>query len=110
MIYAMKQKEAKILEFTVKRDNQAVDLTDCTLFLGVKQNEDDAEYAFSKEDADFDKAQESAGIVKVFVDSDDLDLEEGSYIGELRITFSGSPVVTEKSVNIPLIVEKAITT
>ena len=110
MINALKQKEAKILELVVKRDNQAVDLTDCTLFLGVKQNEDDTEYAFSKEDADFGKAQASQGIVTVFLTSDDLDLEEGIYALELRITFSGTPTVVEKSMSVLLTVEKAITT
>ncbi len=105
----LKQKEAKTLTLTVTREGSPVDLSQCTLFLGVKERKDDTQYAFSKNDADFDKSQAVQGVVSVFLSGEDLDQDPGDYVAELKVQFSGTPTVTEKSADFYLLIQEAVT-
>jgi hypothetical protein len=105
----LKQKEAKTLTLTVTRDGSPVDLSGCTLFLGVKHHKDDTQYTFSKNDADFDKSQTAQGVVSVFLSGDDLDQDPGDYVAELKVQFSGSPAVIDKSADFYLLIQQAVT-
>jgi hypothetical protein len=88
-----------------------VDLSGTTLFLGVKKRKGDAVYAFSKEDSAFDKAQAAQGIVSVFLADADTNQVPGPYAGELKVTFPGAPPATvEKSGDLALSIEQAVTT
>lgn len=105
----LKQKEAKTLTLTVTRNGSPVDLSGCTLFLGVKGRKDDTQYTFSKNDADFDKSQAAQGVVSVFLSGEDLDQEPGDYVAELKVQFSGTPTAIEKSADFYLLIQQAVT-
>jgi len=104
----MKQGEAKTITFTVKDgDGAAVDLSGATLLLGVKKDKSEAEYTFSKADADFDKTQAASGIVGVDLSAADTNQPEATYIGELRCAWAG-PVI-KKSNDFFLQIKGAVT-
>jgi hypothetical protein len=105
----LKQKEAKALSLTVKKDEAAVDLSGCTLLLGVKRSKNEVDYAFSKEDADFDKSRAAEGIVSVFLSDTDLDQIPGTYVAELKVQFPGSPAAIDKSADFFLTIQQAVT-
>ncbi|MFH1596709.1 MAG: hypothetical protein ABIG94_10135 [Pseudomonadota bacterium] len=106
----LKQGEAKTLTITVKdSDGAVVDLSAATLLLGVKKSRSDAEYAFSKEDDDFDKEQAASGIVSVSLTDTDTDQEAGKYIGELKCSWTGPPAVIDKSADFYLQIREAVT-
>ena len=105
----LKQGEAKTLTLTVKEDGAPADLTGATLFLGVKKIKSDQEYTFSKDDEDFDKGQAAQGTVSIFLAAADTGQEPGPYVGELKVTFPGSPQVVEKSGDLALVVQEAVT-
>ncbi len=105
----LKQGEAKTLTITVKdSDGAVVDLSAATLFLGVKKSKADTAYAFSKDDADFDKAQAAQGIVSVSLTDTDTDQEAGKYIGELQCSWTGPPEVIDKSADFYLQIKEAV--
>jgi len=106
----LKQGEAKTLTITVKdSDGVAVDLSAATLLLGVKKSKADPEYAFSKEDDDFDKEQAASGIVSVNLTAEETDQEAGKYIGELQCSWTGPPAVIDKSADFYLQIREAVT-
>ncbi len=106
----LKQGEAKTLSITVKdSDGAVVDLSEATLLLGVKKAKSDAAYAFSKEDAAFDKAQANMGVVTVPLAATDTNQPEGTYIGELRCSWDGPPEVIDKSADFLIQIRKAVT-
>jgi hypothetical protein len=109
-VIILKQGEAKKLTFTVTDETgAAVDLTGCTLFLAVKRHKGE-DYAFFKDHAAFDLLQAGQGMVTVFLAATDTNQAPGPYVGELKITFPGaSPVSVEKSGDLALIIEQAVT-
>ena len=104
----LKQGEAKRVTCSVTQDGEAVNLTGATLFLGVEKYRTDADYALSKNDAAFNKTQAAGGIVSVFLDSADLDLEPWSYVGELKIAFADPDGTIDKSADLLLEVKPAV--
>jgi len=107
----IKQGEAKKLTLIVTDENgAAVDLSGCTLFLAVKRHKGEEDYAFSKDHGAFDLSQAAQGIVSVFLaDTDTLQIP-GPYVGELQVTFPGAPpAVVEKSGDLALTIERAVT-
>ena len=105
----IKQGEAKALTITVVDGNAVVvNLSAATLFLGVKRKKSDAAYKFSKEDADFDKAQAAVGIVAVNLTETDTDQSPGNYVGEIMCTWTGPPEVIEKSADFYLHIVQAV--
>jgi len=104
----LKQGEAKTLAITVKdAAGVIVDLSAATLTLGVKKAKGDAAYAIEKTDTAFDKTQAASGLVSVNLAETDTDLPEGTYIGELKIAWSG-PVI-DKSPDFFLQIKRAVT-
>jgi hypothetical protein len=107
----LKQGEAKTIRMTVKDGSGVpVDLSGATLLLGVKKGKSEAAYALSKGDADFDKSRASEGIVSVHLTAEDTDLEEATYIGELRCAWPGPPEVVDKSADFFIQIRQAVTT
>jgi hypothetical protein len=106
----LKQGEAKLLTLTVTDENgAAVNLSGCTLFLGVKKPKGE-DYAFSKDHGDFNLSQAGQGIVSVFLGTTDTTKTPGPYVGELKVIFPGaSPNTVEKSCDLALSIERAIT-
>jgi len=107
----IKQGEAKRLTLTVTDGSgAAVDLTGCTLFLAVKAHKGANDYAFSKEHGAFDLSQAAQGVVSVFLAAADTLQTPGPYVGELQVTFPGAaPVTVEKSGDLAMIIERAVT-
>jgi hypothetical protein len=107
----IKQGEAKKLTLTVTDETGAVvDLTGCTLFLAVKRHKGEGEYAFSKEHGAFDLSQAAQGIVSAFLEETDTLQTPGPYVGELQVTFPDAPPATvEKSADLALTIERAVT-
>ena len=104
----IKQGEAKTITFTVKDAlGSGVDLSGAALLLGVKKDKSDTEYTFAKDDQDFDKSQAAEGVVSVNLSADDTDQPEATYIGELRLSWTG-PVI-KKSEDFFLQVKRAVT-
>lgn len=106
-VLTFKQKEAKTLTLTVKEDGTPVNLTGVELFLAVKRNKGDAEYAFSKEDDDFDKTNAANGVVSVLVSTTDLDQIAGPYVGELKVSYLDGTI--DKSADLQIIINQAVT-
>jgi hypothetical protein len=107
----LKQGEAKTIRMTVKDSSGApVDLSEATLFLGVKKAKTDDQYAFSKEDAAFDKSRAAEGIVSLSLAAADTNQAEATYIGELRCSWPGPPEVVDKSTDFFIQIRQAVTT
>ena len=106
----LKQGEAKLLTLTVTDESgAAVNLSGCTLFLGVRRPKGEA-YAFSKVQSDFNLSQAGQGIVSVFLGNTDTTQTPGPYVGELKVTFPGAaPNTVEKSGDLALSIERAVT-
>jgi hypothetical protein len=103
----LKQKEAKVVTFTVTVGGVALDLTGCTFYFGVKRKSSDTTFSIDKDDADFVKTQAALGIVSVFLTATDLDLDPGTYIGELKTTFTDLGV--DKSDDVSIVIKRAVT-
>jgi ribosomal protein S11 len=104
----IKQGEAKTITFTVKDASGAViNLSAATLLFGIKKDKADSAYAFSKLDADFNKAQAALGIVSVNLSVTDTNQAESTYVGELKCAWAG-PVV-KKSEDFFLQIKRAVT-
>lgn len=106
----LKQGEAKLLTLTVTDESgAAVNLSGCTLFLGVKRPKGE-DYAFSKDHGAFNLNQAGQGIVSVFLGNTDTTQTPGPYVGELKVIFPGAaPVTVEKSGDLALTIERAVT-
>jgi hypothetical protein len=106
----LKQGEAKNLTLTVTDDRgEAVDLSGCTFFLGVKRPRG-GDFAFSKDHSAFNLGQAARGIISVFLGEADTDQDPGPYVAELKVTFPGTPAATvEKSNDLALTIERAVT-
>ena len=107
----LKQGEAKTITLTVTRAyGEVVDLTGSTLFFGVKRSKKDTAYIFSKVDADFDKAQQALGIVKVNLLTADTGQAEADYHGELECFWPGITPMVDKSINeITISIQRSVT-
>ncbi|MFW6172875.1 MAG: hypothetical protein ACOC5T_03950 [Elusimicrobiota bacterium] len=104
----IKQEEIKPLYFTVTRNKNAVDITGCSFFLGVKKEKEDPEYAFYKNNSSFEITDEEEGVVYCMLEkSDTTSLEEGSYVGELVITFPSG--YEEKSDDFEIYIKESVT-
>jgi len=76
-----KQGEKKIIELQVKNaDGTAADLSEATMFFGVKKNKSDLTYAFSKVNADFDVSQADEGILAFSLLAADSNLAPSSQL------------------------------
>jgi len=105
----LKQGEAKLLTLTVTDETgAAVNLSGCTFFLGVKKPKGE-DYAFSKDQSAFNLSQAGQGIVSVFLGNTDTNQTPGPYVGELKVIFPGAPVTVEKSGDLALSIERAVT-
>jgi hypothetical protein len=106
----LKQGEAKLLTLTVTdASGAAVNLSGCTLFLGVKKPKGE-DYTFSKDQGDFNLSQADQGIVSVFLGDTDTNQTPGPYVGELKVTFPGAaPNTVEKTGDLALTIERAVT-
>jgi len=101
-----KQGETKTIELRVKNaDGAPADLSEATLYFGVKKNKNDAAYAFSKDDEDFDKSQAALGIVTFGLLAADSNLVPGPYIGELECSW---PNIIDKSLDLTIEVKRAV--
>ncbi len=109
-IITLKQGEAKLLTLTVTDENgAAVNLSGCTLFLGVKSPKGE-DYAFSKDHSAFDLDHADQGIISVFLGDTDTNQTPGPYVGELKVIFPGAaPNTVEKSSDLALTIERAVT-
>lgn len=107
-----KQKEADFLPFNLTdvETRQPLNLTNATLFLGVKADLDDVEYLISKEHDSFTITEPpTLGQCIVFLDQTDLDLPPGNYLGELKISYLDGRI--KKPLNeFILVIRQAITT
>jgi len=105
-----KQGEARTLQMILKDDNgAAIDLSSVTLFLGVKKKKSDTVYIFSKDDADFEKGQAAIGKISAFLTKEDTNQTPGLYVGELKVCWPGTPATIDKSADLTLIIEEAVT-
>lgn len=103
-----KQGEAAPLIYQVVDENGvAISLTGCTFFMGVKSNEFDTEFVLTKVDAEFDKSRVDEGIFGVFLSSEDLSLEPGTYPAGFMITFPSG--IINKELEFDLVIEPART-
>jgi hypothetical protein len=105
----MKQKEAKRVTITVSDNGNPADLSNTTLFLGIKHRKSDADCCITKSDAQFDKSQAGSGVVSIFFNSVDLDQEPGPYVGELKIVFPDQDGTIEKTSDIKLLIAQSVT-
>jgi hypothetical protein len=105
----LKRKEAKTLTFTIKDSNGVViDVSNpTTVEFAVKDSLDAGTTIILKVNADFDKTLASSGIVKVNLSTTNTD-NVGNFIGELKITFSGTNI--DKSDYITIRIREAVTT
>lgn len=103
----LKSGEARTITFTVTDAGVAVDLTTATLSFVVKADRDDNVAVISKVHADFDRNDVATGIVKATVTAaDTAALEEGTYLGELKMAFNATNV--KRSADVLLIITKGI--
>ena len=101
----LKQKEQRTIRFT---ETSGYDLTAATFKFAVKDNKADTTYSVEKTDDDFDKSEISSNIVYVTLTTTNLDLDVGTYWGELKITLSDGDVVKTSTYEIKI--ERAIIT
>lgn len=103
------QGEARSIPFRVKdkKTGTWLDLTGCSCLMVVKRLPDDADAVFTKLDADFSKAGEASGYLSVFLTTSDTWQEPWTYIAELRIVRTGTPVPVGK-LRFDLVIERAL--
>jgi hypothetical protein len=92
----LKIKEQKVISFTFKdAAGTIIPLTGCTFALKMKDSE--GSDVITKVDADFDKSQVAAGIVKVTFTVANLTLLAGEYVLELKTIFTTGEVDKSKT-------------
>lgn len=105
----IKQKEAKRLKFTVKdAEGTSVDLCGAKVTFGIKTSKLEDAFVILKTDANFDKTDETSGILYINLSETDLDIADKKYIAELKIYFNANNI--NKSKDIVFKVEKAVIT
>lgn len=93
-VVRMKQGEGKWLRFNVTFKKNPVDLTGTVLRFGLKEKSSGPTCVIVRLDGEFDKSQESLGIVRVNLDAHETAaLEPRVYQGELEITFASGVIV-----------------
>lgn len=103
----IKRKEAKAVTFTVKDNAGAViDVSDPTAIEFIVKDKVGGSTIISKANSDFDKTNAANGEVTVPFTAVDT-ATVGTYIGELKITFSADSI--DKSDFINLIIKDSIT-
>lgn len=102
------QKEQKKITFTY-RDSKGrlVDLTGVVFSLSCRHYES-ATDSFVKVDADFDKTDAIDGVVRVLFTSTNLNLEQGTYLCELRASFTVLNEI-DKTEQFEILIRKSIT-
>ena len=100
----VKQKEAKTVSFTI---SGTFSLAAAVFKFGMKENYADAVYLIEKDDVDFDKSEIATRVVKITLETTDLDQVAGNYLSELKITLAADNI--DKSTDIPFVVESAVT-
>lgn len=111
MSIKIKNGEAKTITFSVTdASNQALDLSDIdAVDFRVKSSYSDATNYIAKSTALFDLTNAANGVISVDLSSGNTNaasIPAGTYISELRITFTSSNVDISK--NIPFIVERSV--
>lgn len=103
----IKRKEAKAVTFTIKDNAGAViDVSDPTTVEFMAKDKVGGTTVISKANSDFDKTNAANGEVTIpFTAADTATV--GTYIGELKITFSANSI--DKSDFINLIIKDSIT-
>jgi hypothetical protein len=104
---SVKQKEAKLIRLTITAAGAALDVSTATCLLALKQRKSDMAFAIEKLDSSFDKTEAVAGILRVNLSRDDLDLVPGDYIAELKLSFASDNI--NKSADIKFKVLAAVT-
>lgn len=106
-MFNLKQGEKKNIVFQVKDANeQLMDLSGATCFLGVKRRKTDTSYVFSKEDGSFNKGNAAQGEVAVLLSETDTSTS-GRLYAELKVAFGDGTI--EKSTDFFLYIEQSVT-
>lgn len=108
MPITLKQKEAKTLRFTITSGGSPVDVSLATLSFMVKRTAAaaDSEALITKTNETFVKTDAATGVVLLPLSATDLSLEPGSFVAELKTSFSQSNI--DKSATIAFTVERAV--
>jgi hypothetical protein len=107
----IKKGESKTYSFLIKRNGVAYNMSSLdpapTFKWAVKVEREDSSYILEKLDAAFDKADLSTGYVHLTITaSDTAALEPGSYVSELKSTFTTDDI--DKSTVIDFILKKSV--
>lgn len=86
--WKFKQGESHNVYFTIKRNGDPVDVSGTSLSLVVKKHKDDEDAVIEKDDQDFNMTNAASGLVYVRIGSVDTAIDEGIYIGELKVEFA----------------------
>lgn len=105
----IKQKEAKIIQFTVTDDNGFADMSNATLTFVVRGTtaSGDRTILFTISDGSFDKTNAATGVVKITITATNSDQTVATYVSDLKIEFSSTNI--DKSPDIPFIIQQAQT-
>jgi hypothetical protein len=110
MAIKLYQGESKPVTIRVTENGRPVPIPpEAVLLLGVKRHKDDAAYAFSIEDADFNRSQADRGILSFFVLPEHTETP-GVYLAQLKITFPEAPEENEKTDPFEIEIDQAIVT
>jgi len=111
---SVKQKEEKTVTFTITQNSQALDVSGGEYKFAVKQSKDDAAYLIEKDHSDFDDTNASSGILRVTLTENDLDMDPGEYVAELKVDLnpssSGGSGGIDKSADLSMEVLQAVIT
>lgn len=105
----MKKGESKTIAFLIKRNGSPLDMSGMnpTFKWAVKEEREDTTYLLEKSDSDFNKDDIATGYAKVVVTAaDTADIEEGTYMSELKTTLDTNDV--DKSDVIDFTLEKSV--
>lgn len=94
------------VQFTIKQDGSAINLSTATLTMSVRNKVTDASTIFDKSDSDFDKTDAADGIVTVNFSAADL-ASPGTYVADIKIAFSVTDI--RKTEQYRFIIENAVT-
>lgn len=100
--FELKQKEGKRLKFTYSES-----LSGASFSLIIVDSS--GETVISKSDSDFDKTSILTNIVYVNLDVDDLDLDIGTYLCELKVTWDAETTV-DKTITFKMKIRESLHT